>query len=124
MTPSPKSAILDLLQSLRGRSLPVRALVEAGALLGLQENGVRVALARLCARGLVERDGPGRYRLAAGAQPISRRVGEGASADPRALRWDGGWVGALTQGRDPPARRGDAPAAAFLGFPPLAPGVW
>ena len=124
MTPSPKSAILDLLQSLRGRSLPVRALVEAGALLGLPENGVRVALARLCARGLVERDGPGRYRLAAGAQPISRRVGEWSSADQRAVRWDGGWVGALTQGRDRATRRGDARALAFLGFARLAPGLW
>ena len=124
MTPSPKSAILDLLQSLRGRSLPVRALVEAGALLGLQENGVRVALARLVARGLVERDGPGRYRLAAGAQPISRRVGEWSSADQRAVRWDGGWVGALTQGRDRATRRGDARALAFLGFARLAQGLW
>jgi len=124
MTPSPKSAILDLLQSLKGRSLPVRALVEAGALLGLQENGMRVALARLCARGLVERDGPGRYRLAAGAQPISRRVGEWSSADQRAVRWDGGWVGALTQGRDRATRRGDARALAFLGFARLAPGLW
>jgi hypothetical protein len=98
MTPSPKSAILDLLQSLRGRSLPVRALVEAGALLGLQENGVRVALARLVARSLVERDGPGRYRLAAGAQPISRRVGEWSSADQRArCAGTAAWVGALTQ---------------------------
>lgn len=127
MTPSPKSAILDLLQSLRGRSLPVRALVEAGALLGLQENGVRVALARLCARGLVERDGPGRYRLAAGAQPISRRVGGWSTADQRAVRWDGGWVAVHTPGaagRDKATRRGDARALAFVGFARLAPGLW
>jgi len=127
MTPSPKSAILDLLQTTRGRSLPVRALVEAGALFGLQENGVRVALARLVARGLVERDGPGRYRLAAGAQPISRRVGGWTSADQRSVRWDGAWVGALTQGRANGARatrRGDARALAFLGFARLAPALW
>src|SRR5262245_44264341 len=127
MTPSPKSAILDLLQSLRGRSLPVRALVEAGALLGLQENGVRVALARLVARGLVERDGPGRYRLAAGAQPISRRVGGWSTADQRAVRWDGAWVAAHVHaraGRDRATRRGDARALAFLGFARLAPGLW
>jgi phenylacetic acid degradation operon negative regulatory protein len=127
MTPSPKSAILDLLQTTRGRSLPVRALVEAGALFGLPENGLRVALARLVARGLVERDGPGRYRLAAGAQPISRRVGGWSSADQRALRWDGAWLGVLTQGRTNggrAARRGDARALAFLGFARLAPGLW
>src|SRR5262245_54503959 len=127
MTPSPKSAILDLLQSLRGRSLPVRALVEAGALLGLQENGVRVALARLVARGLVERDGPGRYRLAAGAQPISRRVGGWSSADQRAVKWDGAWVAVHTPsavGRDKATRRGDTRALAFLGFAALSPGFW
>ena len=132
MTPSPKSAILDLLQSLsrgdgRGRSLPVRALVEAGALLGLPENGVRVALARLVARGLVERDGPGRYRLAAGAQPISRRVGGWSNADQRSVKWDGAWVAVHTQGRagrDRVTRRGDARALAFLGFARLAPGLW
>ncbi|HTO72039.1 MAG TPA: PaaX family transcriptional regulator [Myxococcota bacterium] len=126
MTPSPKSTILDLLQTLHGRSLPVRALVEAGALFGLAENGMRVALARLVARGLVERDGPGRYRLAAGAQPISRRVGGWTTADLRAVRWDGAWLGALTQAAagDRSQRRGDARALAFLGFARLAPGLW
>src|SRR5258706_14841236 len=92
MTPSPKSAILDLLQTTRGRSLPVSALVEAGALFGLQENGMRVALARLVARGLVERDGPGRYRLAAGDEPTSPRVGGWGGADPRGGGRGGGRV--------------------------------
>jgi phenylacetic acid degradation operon negative regulatory protein len=127
VTPSPKSAILDLLQSTRGRSMPVRALVEAGALLGLAENGVRVALARLVARGLVERDGPGRYRLAPSAQPISKRVGGWTSADQRAVRWDGAWLGVLTQGRangERAARRSDSRALAFLGFARLTPGLW
>jgi phenylacetic acid degradation operon negative regulatory protein len=127
MTPSPKSAILDLLQTTRGRSMPVRALVEAGAILGLAENGMRVALARLVARGLVERDGPGRYRLAAPAQPISRRVGGWTSADQRSVSWDGGWIGALTQGRaksDRATRRGDARALAFIGFARLTSALW
>jgi len=125
--PSAKSLILDLLQSLRGRSMPVRALVEAGLLFGLAENGVRVALARLLARGLVERDGPGRYRLAASAQPVSRRVGGWSSADARALRWSGAWVLAFVHGlakRDRPARRRDARALAFLGFAELDPGLF
>ncbi len=125
--PSAKSLILDLLQSLRGRSMPVRALVEAGALFGLAENSVRVALVRLLARGLVERDGPGRYRLAASAQPISRRVGGWSSADARTLRWNGSWVGAFVHGLargDRPGRRRDARALAFLGFAELEPGLF
>ncbi|HTO53376.1 MAG TPA: PaaX family transcriptional regulator [Myxococcota bacterium] len=124
MSPSPKSVILDLLQSMRGRALAVRALVEAGALFGLPENGMRVALARLVARGLVARQGPGSYRLAPGAQPISRRVGGWTAADQRGSRWDGGWIGALTPGRDRAARRSDARALAFLGFERLAPSLW
>jgi phenylacetic acid degradation operon negative regulatory protein len=126
VSPSPKSVILDLLQSTRGRSLPVRALVEAAALFGLAENGLRVALLRLVARGLVERDGPGRYRLAASAQPVSKRVGGWAAADQRAVRWEGGWLGVLTHGArgGRAARRGDARALAFLGFARLAPGLW
>ena len=125
--PSAKSLILDLLQSLRGRSLPVRALVVAGDLFGLEENGVRVALARLLARGLVDRDGPGRYRLAAGAQPVSRRVGGWPSADTRALRWSGDWTGVFVHGlarSDRPGRRRDARALAFLGFAELDPGFF
>jgi len=124
VSPSPKSVILDLLQSMRGRALAVRALVEAGALFGLPENGMRVALARLVARGLVARQGPGSYRLAPGAQPISRRVGGWTAADQRGSRWDGGWIGALTPGRDRAARRSDARALAFLGFERLAPSLW
>lgn len=126
MEPSAKSLILDLLQTLRGRSMPVRALLEAGALFGLAENGVRVALARLLARGRVERDEPGCYRLAAGAQPVSRRVGGWSSADVRTPRWGGTWVGVLVQGlprADRRGRRSDARALAFLGFAELAPGL-
>jgi phenylacetic acid degradation operon negative regulatory protein len=126
MEPSAKSLILDLLQTLRGRSMPVRALVEAGALFGLAENGVRVALARLLARGLVERDEPGSYLLAAGAQPVSRRVGGWSSADAHTLRWSGSWVGVFLHGlprADRRDRRSDARALAFLGFAELDPGL-
>ncbi len=125
--PSAKSLILDLLQSVRGRSMPVRALIEAGGLFGLAENGVRVALARLASRGLVERDGPGRYRLSSVAQPVSRRVGGWTSADTRSVRWDGAWIGVLASGlakADRPARRRDARALAFLGFAELDAGLF
>ncbi len=107
--------------------MPVRALVEAGALFGLEENGVRVALARLLARGLVERGEPGRYRLAASAQPVSRRVGGWSSADARSLRWSGDWVGVFVHEllrSDRPGRRRDARALAFLGFAALGAGFF
>jgi len=42
------------------------------------------------------------------------------------VRWEGGWVGVLTQaaGSGRTRRRGDARALAFLGFARLAPGLW
>ena len=56
--PNGKSLILDLLATLREGSMPVRALVSAGALFGVGENNVRVSLARLYASGRVERGSP------------------------------------------------------------------
>lgn len=43
--------------------MPVGALVEAGALLGIEENNIRVSLDRLYALDRVERDERGRYPL-------------------------------------------------------------
>jgi len=55
MRPTAKSLILDLLSTARGGAMPVRALIAAAALFEIGENGVRVELARLSARGLVQR---------------------------------------------------------------------
>ena len=56
MHPTARSLILDLLSTLRRGTMPVRALVEAGALLGIEENNIRVSLARLYASHRIERD--------------------------------------------------------------------
>ena len=58
--------------------MPVRALVEAGALFGIAENNVRVALARLLAAGLVERD-------ERGALPPRRRARSAVSRAGRVV---------------------------------------
>ena len=63
MAPSPKGLVLDLLSTVRTGSMPVRALVAAGGLFGIDENRLRVALTRLLAERLVERDQRGAYRL-------------------------------------------------------------
>src|SRR2546427_11593325 len=72
--PTAKTVILDLLATLREGSMPVRALVAAGALFDLDENNVRVALTRLLAAGLVERDERGRYRAGERAGAVGRRI--------------------------------------------------
>jgi phenylacetic acid degradation operon negative regulatory protein len=122
--PSARSLVLDLLATVRRGSVPVRALVEAGALFGLRENGIRVALARLLAEGAVLREGPGRYRLAGSA--LGDWVRSWRDLERRLRRWSGGWVGvgaAGLAGESARERRERARALRLLGFRPFAPGL-
>jgi len=124
---SAKSLILDLLSTLRRGSMPVRALVEAAALFDVAEGSVRVALTRLLAEGLVERDERGSYRLGAGAQAVSERVAGWRRLDERVRAWNGAWLAVLAGGSGRPvarsAARGHARALRLLGFRELARGV-
>jgi phenylacetic acid degradation operon negative regulatory protein len=115
--PTAKSLILDLLSTLREGSMPVRALVAAGALFGLDENNVRVALARLLAAGLVARDERGRYRVGTGAEAVGRQVARWRRLEEVVRPWDGTWVVVHGAGR-----RG-AGALRFHAFRALAPGL-
>jgi phenylacetic acid degradation operon negative regulatory protein len=125
--PTAKSLILDLLSTLRGGAMPVRALVAAAGLFGIAENGVRVELARLTARGLVTRDQRGQYRLAEAAAAVQGRVASWGRTEERIVDWDGGWIAAHTGGL-PRVRRGAqrsrTRALDFLGFRELAPALW
>ncbi len=117
MQPSARSLILDLLSTLRRGTMPVLALVEAGALFGIAENSVRVALTRLTSAGTVERDSRGRYRLSEGAGPIGRRATSWRDLERGLRRWNGGWIGVL---RGKGGRRGRRERGLqLLGFAPL-----
>jgi len=126
-SPSPKSLILDLLATLPrtgGSAMPVRALIEAGAIFGLAENSVRVALARLLAQGRVERDERGRYRQGAGVAAVSGEIRGWRRLDARMVPWRGGWIGV----QEATAVRGVARARSgqalrLLGFRPLTDGL-
>jgi len=125
VNPTARSFVLDLLSTLRRGTMPVGALVAAGALFDLSENNVRVALARLRAAGRVERDERGRYRLGSGAAPVAERVRGWRSPGSATRRWGGGWIG--VQNAAPPprgrARRERERALRLLGFEALAPGL-
>src|SRR5262245_45204482 len=120
-----KSLILDLLSTLRGGSMPVRALVAAGDIFGLEENGMRVALARLLAAGLVERDERGQYRPGSRAEALQREVTSWRTVEDGLRRWQAEWVGvhvgALPRG--PRARVARTRALRLLGFRELVPGL-
>lgn len=120
--PTAKSLTLDLLSSLRGGSLPVAALVAAAALFGIEENALRVAIARLLASGRIARDERGLYRLGAAAEAVDRHVLRARRAEARTARWEGGWW-LVHAGTLPPARsaqrRRRAQALRLQGFEAL-----
>ena len=118
--------VLDLLSTLPHGAMPVRALVAAGELFAIRENAVRVALARLLAGGLIERDERGAYRLGPRAQAVSRQVGSWRDLDARLRPWDGGWIGVHTASLRGGARsqlRGQRRALDWLGFRELYAGL-
>jgi phenylacetic acid degradation operon negative regulatory protein len=122
--PTPKSLILDLLSSLRGRPMPVRALVAAAAIFGISAESMRVALVRLCGAGTVERNERGQYRLASAAAPVQRHVAAWTLTEERLVPWQGDWVAVHTAGlprADRPRLRRRERALQFLGFRALAP---
>lgn len=124
MQPTARSLILDLLSTLRRGTMPVRALVEAGALLGLEENNVRVSLARLHASGRVERDARGRYRLGPALAALRLQLQGWRHLRERMRPWRGEWVAVhqqrLGRGAD---RRGRERALELLGFRALDSGL-
>jgi phenylacetic acid degradation operon negative regulatory protein len=124
--PSAKSVILDLLSTLKGGAMPVRALVSAGGLFQIEENAVRVAPARLCTTGLVERDERGQYRLGAQAAALNRRIASWRTIEEPLRRWDGAWIGVHTIGLPRRPRRvleRRRRALRSLGFRELRPGL-
>lgn len=123
MHPTAKNLTLDLLSSLRGQAMPVRALVAAGAIFGLSAESIRVTLVRLCSRGTIERNERGQYRIAAAAQPVQQHVAAWTRTEERVVAWRGGWIGVHTAGLargDRSRGRRRARALQFLGFRALA----
>jgi phenylacetic acid degradation operon negative regulatory protein len=123
--PTAKSLTLDLLSSLRGAAMPVSALVAAAGLFRIDENALRVAIARLLASGQIARDERGQYRLGDAAHAVDRRVLGWRAAELRITKWTGGWwlvrAGALPPPRTRERRERER-ALALLGFAELAPG--
>ena len=124
--PTPRSLILDLLQTLGRASAPVRALVAAARLFGIAENSLRVALARLRAEGLVESDARGSYRLGPATRAVSQEVRSWRHLEQKLRPWQGAWVAVhtarLARGSALERRR-RARALRLLGFRPFAAGL-
>lgn len=121
---TPKTLVLDLLR-VSGEPVAVRHVIEAGELFELAGNAVRVALARLVARGLVTSDARGLYRLAPQADPISRLVDGWRAGDDRIRPWAGSWLCAMPpRGQERTAAGRGRRALTRLGFRPGLGGLW
>jgi phenylacetic acid degradation operon negative regulatory protein len=124
MQPTSSSFILDLLATLKEGSMPVRALVEAGRCFGIGGNSLRVALARLLARGRVERDVRGQYRLGPSAEPMRQQVASWRSLATSRRFWDGSWLMIhLPAGPGAARRRRSQRALRFMGLRSLGPNL-
>jgi phenylacetic acid degradation operon negative regulatory protein len=124
--PTAKSLILDLLSSLKRGAAPVSALIRAAELFDIGGNSLRVALARLCAAGLVESDARGCYRLGARAEAVNRQIVSWRGPSSRLRGWSGGWIGAhsvASRSGSPRDRRVHGRALRLMGFRTLEPGL-
>ncbi|MCA9632342.1 MAG: hypothetical protein KC766_32035 [Myxococcales bacterium] len=87
-----KRLILNLMLAAGEQALPVRSIVEAGKLLGVSANNVRVTLARLGADALVEAVGRGEYRLGSAGAALAAEVAGWRERLASVRRWRGGYL--------------------------------
>jgi phenylacetic acid degradation operon negative regulatory protein len=102
-TLSARSAVLSALLGHHPPRLPARHLVRIGALFGIAEGTVRVALSRMVAAGdLIQEDRF--YTLS--ERLLERQARQDESRDPHTRPWDGTWeVAVVTAERRAPADR-------------------
>ena len=130
MNVSAKAVVLEVLsagQSVYRNTLPVRSLVQAASVFEIAENGVRVAIVRLRAEGLLESPERGEYRLGPKAQIVNEKIHGWRTVSSRAAAWDGTWVGVFSSHlsrTDRPALRRRLRALRYLGFEELEPGLF
>ncbi|MEU8246819.1 PaaX family transcriptional regulator C-terminal domain-containing protein [Nonomuraea sp. NPDC048916] len=100
---SARSAVLSALLGSHPPELAARHLVRIGALFGIAEGTVRVALSRMVAAGDLVQAG-GRYTLS--ERLIERQARQDESRDPHPKPWDGAWeIAVVTAERRAPADR-------------------
>ncbi|WP_197093788.1 PaaX domain-containing protein, C- domain protein [Nonomuraea sp. SBT364] len=100
---SARSAVLSALLGSHPPSLPARRLVRIGALFGIAEGTVRVALSRMVGAGDLTQAG-GLYTLS--ERLVERQARQDESRAPHTRPWDGTWeIAVVTAERRAPADR-------------------
>jgi phenylacetic acid degradation operon negative regulatory protein len=96
--PSTRKVILQLLTAAGPTYVPVQGLVYGMSLLGVNENCLRVTLARLKQERLVELGRRGEYRLGPAARAMSEEIAGWRQLEEKVEAWDGTWIGVHTAG--------------------------
>lgn len=86
-------AVLDMLSSWEGRSLPVVALCKGGSILGLSEQSIRVALTRLVRQGKAMKLERGRYQLIPEGNELLGEIKGWYEKSQSTKAWNGKWIG-------------------------------
>lgn len=116
---APQSLVLELLLADGNQALPVPHLLAAAELFGISANHIRVTLARLVAKHMVEPARRGHYRLGPASRNLAADVARWRDASRRLRPWDGTWVLAYASGPQPAdktAQQQHVRALQLLGF--------
>ena len=117
--------ILDLLMA-NETALSSQVLCRAGAVMGISETAVRVALTRLCEQGKLRQSGRGVYAISPASRPLFRDIDAWRRKDAGMVDWRGEWVAVhdtLVQRSDKTGWRHHCLALALRGFAPFEPGL-
>jgi phenylacetic acid degradation operon negative regulatory protein len=118
--------VLDLLIA-NERPLSARALCRAGAIMGLSEVAVRVALTRLCKDRKICQTGRGMYAINLRSGPLLRDVDDWRNKETQLVRWNGAWLAvhdSLVLRSDKTGWRRHSLALALRGFAEFQPGLY
>jgi len=88
----PKPLILKLLLAADGQQLSARDAIRAGALFGIADNHMRVALTRLTAEGLIEAAARGQYQLTLRAWTLAGEIRGWRESVALLQSWNGNWL--------------------------------
>ncbi len=119
-----RSVLASTLLGTHPPRMPVRVLVRAGALFGLEDGAVRTALSRMAAAGEVTRTADGAYELA--GDLVERQNRQQASRAASTVEWSGSWRQAVIDagGRAPADRAALRRSMERLRMGELRDGVW
>ena len=90
--PTAPELIQDMLVS-TGTALSVRNICRAGALIGVRESAIRVALNRLLEQGKITSSARGLYAMNTSVTALSRVIDDWQHETVRTVPWDGTWLG-------------------------------